>query len=468
MKRWVKQVHFIGIGGIGMSGIAEVLLNLGFAVTGSDLRESPVTERLRGMGGRVVAGHDAGNIEGADVVVVSSAVKSDNPEVAAAGRRGIPVIPRAEMLAEIMRMSRGIAVAGSHGKTTTTAMIATVLSKAGLDPTAVVGGRLELYGSNARLGQGEWMVAEADESDGSFLHLSPTLVVVTNIDKEHMDHYKSMDSLHDTFVRFMNSPPFYGLVVACIDDPAVRALAPRIKRRKVTYGLSDDADIRAVEITCPGLGCEFVVIKQGERLGEVSLGCPGVFNALNALAALAVAFELDVDFKTAAAALKDFGGVGRRFEIKGENNGIMVVDDYAHHPTEIRAVLQAAREVMKSSDRGEGARLIAAFQPHRYTRTRDLWEEFANSFFEPDLLLTTEIYAASEAPLPGVSGEALYREVAKRRRERGLETRYVPEWSELAGEVIDDLGPGDLFLTLGAGSIYRSGEALLEMMGGGR
>ena len=297
MKRWVKKVHFVGIGGIGMSGIAEVLLNLGFEVSGSDIGEGPTVARLRELGGEIFIGHAAENLDDADVVVTSSAVGPENPEVVAARYEGVPVIPRAAMLAELMRMKWGIAVAGSHGKTTTTSMVASVLSQAGLDPTAVIGGKLNIFGgSNAKLGQGEWMVAEADESDGSFLHLAPTVVVVTNIDREHMDHYRDMDDLYETFLRFMNSVPFYGLVVCCVDDPALRALIPKIERRVVTYGVSGDADIRAVRLSCQGLGCGFTAVHQGRTLGEVRLGLPGMHNAINALAALAVAFELDVPF----------------------------------------------------------------------------------------------------------------------------------------------------------------------------
>jgi UDP-N-acetylmuramate--alanine ligase len=464
MKRWVKNVHFVGIGGIGMSGIAEVLLNLGFGVSGSDLKPTPITERLAAMGGRIVIGHAAGNIAGADVVVTSSAVRPDNPEVVAARYQAIPVIPRAEMLAELMRMKWGVAVAGSHGKTTTTSMVCTVLTRAGFDPTCVIGGKLNIFGSNAKLGQGEWMVAEADESDGSFLHLSPTLVIVTNVDREHMDHYQDLDALHATFVEFMRRVPFYGLVVAGIDDPAVRSLIPQVQRRVVTYGLADDAAIRAVDVRCVGLECRFVAVKQGVRLGEVSLGIPGVHNAVNALAALAVAFELGVPFDQAAAALHGFTGAGRRFEVKGEKNGVIVIDDYGHHPTEIRATLSAARDFLTSSRRAQGARLVVAFQPHRYSRTKDLWEEFGGAFFEADVLFMADIYAASEDPIPGISGETLCREVGQRRAERGLATRFIPAIADIAAAAKKEVRPGDVFLTLGAGSIWQAGETLLALL----
>jgi UDP-N-acetylmuramate--alanine ligase len=465
MKQWVNRVHFVGIGGIGMSGIAEVLLTLGFEVSGSDLADSPTVARLHQLGGQIIIGHRAENVEGADVVVISSAVKADNPEVIAAHYHGIPVIPRAEMLAELMRMKRAVAVAGAHGKTTTTSMIATILSHAGLDPTAVIGGRLNLFdGSNARLGQSEWLVAEADESDGSFLHLTPTVVVVTNLDREHMDYYHDMERLYDTFVEFMNRVPFYGLVVCGIDDPALRALIPRINRRVVTYGLADDADIRAVEVHCRGLACRFTAVREGARLGVVELGLPGTHNALNALAALAVAFELDVSFEAAAEGLHGFGGVGRRFEVKGEVGGVLVVDDYGHHPTEIKATLAAGRNVV--SGRGPGARLIAAFQPHRYTRTQDLWEEFRRTFFDADVLLMTAIYEACESPIPGISGATLYAQVDKARAERGLPTRYVAEVGQLAAALAAEARPGDVVVTLGAGSITRVGPQLLTLLEG--
>ena len=464
MKHRVKKIHFVGIGGIGMSGIAELLLNLGYEVTGSDLRESPVIERLRGLGGKIVIGHRPENIESVDVTVISSAVKPDNPEVVAARYQGVPVIPRAEMLAELMRMKRGIAVAGSHGKTTITSMISAVLARAGLDPTAVIGGRLNIFGSNAKLGQGEWVVVEADESDGSCLHLTPTIVVVSNIDREHMDYYQTLDRLHSTFLELMNRVPFYGLVVAGADDPVVRSLIPGVKRRTLTYGSDDDCDMRAVEIRCRGLECEFTAVFEGRRLGHVTLGMPGVHNAINALAALAAAHELEIPFETAAQALNGFSGIGRRFEVKGEERGVMVIDDYGHHPTELRATLQAAREFVDTANRGGDSRLIAAFQPHRYSRTRDLWDEFLQAFSTPDLLFITEIYPAGEDPIPGFSAERLSRELAEERASRGQETRYVRDLSELAAALAREAKPGDVVLTLGAGSITRAGPDLLSLL----
>ncbi len=465
MKHKIKKIHFVGIGGIGMSGIAEVLLNLGFEVSGSDLRDSTTVERLRELGGKVVKGHFPENVGETDVVVISSAVKSDNPEVVAARYQGIPVIPRAEMLAELMRMKRGIAIAGSHGKTTITSMIASILAGAGLDPTAVIGGKLELFDSNAKLGQSDWLVAEADESDGSFLYLNPTIAVVSNIDREHMEHYQTMDNLHETFVEFMNRLPFYGLVAAGADDPTLRALIPRIKRKVVTYGVADDCDIRAVDVKCGALGCEFVAVSEGRRLGEVKLGLPGEYNAVNALAALAVAFELDVVFETASRALYGFSGLGRRFEIKGRPAGVMVVDDYGHHPTEVRATLKAAREYMQGLGRKKDSRMVVAFQPHRYSRTQDLWEEFIESFSEPDILFLTDIYSAGEEQLNGVTGQALFEDVRKKRSEIGLETFYIESLSEMASTIAQTVKQGDLVLTLGAGNVHQVGSKLTDILG---
>ncbi len=464
MKNWVKDVHFVGIGGIGMSGIAEVLLNLGFSVSGSDLRESPITERLRSLGGVVHVGHDSANLTHADVVVISSAVKPDNPEVVAARYAGIPVIPRAEMLSEIMRMKRGVAVAGTHGKTTTTSMIAAILTKSGMDPTAIIGGKLNIFGSNAKLGGGEWMVAEADESDGSFLHLAPTVAVITNVDREHMEHYGTLDNLHDAFVEFTNRVPFYGLVVACVDDKVTRSLIPRIKRRVVTYGTSGDADVRAADLRCAGGGCEFLVVRQGEGIGKIRLGVPGEHNAVNAAAALAVAYELGVAPAKAAAGLHEFSGVGRRFEIKGETAGVTVIDDYGHHPTEVRATLKAARDYLRSTREPNGARLVVVFQPHRYSRTRDLWDEFVESFNEADLLVTTRVYPAGEDPIKGITGEGLNRAIAARRSERGLKTMFVPEVSDVAVLLSEEVEAKDVVVTLGAGNVFKAGEDLLKVL----
>jgi UDP-N-acetylmuramate--alanine ligase len=455
------RIHFVGIGGIGMSGIAEVLLNLGYRVSGSDLRESDTTRRLVELGGLVRAGHVPEHLEllgsEADVVVISSAVAADNPEVAEARRRGVPVIPRAEMLAELMRMKFGIAVAGSHGKTTTTSLVATMLRHAGLDPTAVIGGKLPQLGSNARLGESEYLVAEADESDGSFLHLSPTVAVVTNIDPEHLDHYGSFDRLQDAFVQFINKVPFYGLAVLCLDHEHVQALLPRVHKRHVTYGLSPQADYRAAGIAFDGLRTRFQVLRRGEVLGEVELPMPGQHNVLNALAALAVADFLGVPFGTSREALLGFGGVGRRFTVRGEAGGVMVVDDYGHHPAEVRATLRGARDGF--GDR----RLVVAFQPHRYTRTRDLLGEFARAFNDAQVVVVADVYAAGEPLIEGATSERLVEEM-RACGHRGA--RHVPRRIDVAAALLPELRPGDIVITLGAGDIWQSGEDLLGLLRG--
>jgi UDP-N-acetylmuramate--alanine ligase len=457
-NRQVK-VHFVGIGGIGMSGIAELLLNLGYRVSGSDLRESDITRRLAGLGGQIAFGHKAENVtDDVDVVVTSSAVKKSNPEVAAARLRGIPVIPRAEMLAELMRVKEGVAIAGSHGKTTTTSLIATVLEHAGLEPTAVVGGKLNALGSNARLGTGRYMVVEADESDGSFLHLSPTIAVITNIDPEHLDHYGTMEALTQAFIDFADRVPFYGLAVLCFDHPVVQSLLPRLQKRHVTYGISPQADWRADDVRLEGFEARFNVIHRGKRLGEVGLKMVGAHNVLNSLAAFAVGHELGIDFADTAEALAGFQGVQRRFTVRGEAKGIMVVDDYGHHPAEVRATLAGARAAFPHR------RLVVAFQPHRYSRTRDLLGEFATAFNEADVLFLTEIYAAGEEPIPGVSGERLFEAV------RGCghrDANFVPARGDLAQRIAARAYSGDVVITLGAGDITHTGEELLAALGGG-
>jgi UDP-N-acetylmuramate--alanine ligase len=456
-----RHVHFVGIGGIGMSGIAELLANLGYVVSGTDTKASPLTARLEGMGVQVRIGHDARHVGGADVVVVSSAVRPDNPEVAEARRRHVPVIPRAEMLAELMRLRYGIAVAGAHGKTTTTSMIALALERAGLDPTAVIGGRLSTFGSNARLGRGEVMVAEADESDGSFLKLTPSIAVITNLDREHLDHYGDFARLCDAFVEFANKVPFYGAVVACLDDPALAALLPKMTRRVVTYGLDrEDADLVATAVRMEGFGsrCDLVRRTPGgvrERVGSLSLAVPGRHNLANALAAAAVGLELDVPFASLAAALAGFQGAERRFQVLGELGGVLVVDDYGHHPTEIAAVLAAART-------DATRRLVVVFQPHRYTRTAALLPEFGDVLSRSDLLVLTDIYAASEDPLPGVTVDALADTVRSRRPD--LPVHVVRALDELPEYVARLVRPGDMVLTLGAGSIGTVGERVLEAM----
>jgi UDP-N-acetylmuramate--alanine ligase len=454
--RGFHKVHFIAIGGIGMSGIAEVLLNRGYEVSGSDIRKSDITERLSSLGATVYYGHSAKNLGKADVVVVSTAVRKDNPEVLEAMRRNIPVIPRAEMLAELMRMKYGVAVAGTHGKTTTTSMISTIMGVGNLDPTMVIGGKLDYIGSNAKLGEGQFLVAEADESDGSFLLLSPTIAVVTNIEEEHMDYYRDLAQIKDVFVDFVNKVPFYGLVVLCLDHENVQAIIPQVKRRYVTYGVSPQADFTAVGTAFKEGKSVFTVAYRGEPWGEVTLPIPGAHNVLNALAATAVGMEVGLDFDTVARALSQFVGPHRRFQIKGEAAGITVVDDYGHHPTEIVATLAAARNFWQG-------RIVAVFQPHRYTRTRDLFDAFLTAFFAADILVMTEIYPASEDPIPGVDARVLFDEIGK----RGMRERYfVSKKEDIARELTRIVQPGDMVITLGAGDIYRAGEELLELLKG--
>jgi UDP-N-acetylmuramate--alanine ligase len=449
------RIHFVGIGGIGMSGIAEVLLNLGYHVSGSDLRESEATQRLSALGAQVFRGHAETNLSGdPSVVVISTAVKYSNPEVLEARRHNIPVIPRAEMLAELMRMKYGVAVAGSHGKTTTTSMIATVLRTAGLDPTMVIGGRVRALGSNAKLGQGEFLVAEADESDGTFLLLSPTIAVVTNIDREHMDFYQTMDRLMESFLSFVNKIPFYGLAVLCLDHPNVRALLPKVKKRFATYGLSPEANFCAQNLKMKAMEVEFCVTHHSKSLGTIRLRMPGRHSSTNALAAVAVAQELEIPFSHVAEALESFTGIHRRFEIKGESRGIMVIDDYGHHPVEIQATIQAIRDSWKRP-------LTVLFQPHRYSRTRDLFDDFLTCFEGVDRLILTEVYAAGEEVAPGVSGEALYQAIKRRGH---LEVEFSPEKEKIAAQLVPKLKSGDIVLTLGAGDIYKVGEELVEAL----
>jgi UDP-N-acetylmuramate--alanine ligase len=457
MFRRIQHVHFVGIGGIGMSGIAEVLANMGFRVSGSDLRRSDVTARLEAMGVKVFEGHAAANVGDSHVVVRSTAVRDDNPEIAEARRRSIPVIARAEMLGELMRLKpHTVAVAGSHGKTTTTSMIANVLAQAGLDPTVVVGGVVGAMGSNARLGKSDLMVTEADESDRSFLMLSPTYAVVTNIDREHMDHYADMTDVRKCFADFVNKVPFYGAAVLCLDDPHVQAVIPEIVRRRITYGLSAQADIAAREVRYDRqFGSTFQVRRMGEPIGQVSLHVPGLHNVYNSLAAVAVGLELELPFETVSSALSTFAGVDRRFQRKGEAAGVLVVDDYAHHPTEIRATLVAAK--LGST----GRRMVVLFQPHRYSRTQDLMEEFARSFNNADVLMVADIYAASEDPIPGVSAEALVEAV---HRFGHKDARYAGSVEEATEALLKEVRPDDMVITLGAGNVYRVGERLMELL----
>ena len=437
-----------------MSGIAEVLLNLGYSVSGSDIRRTEVTDNLSNLGGKIFLGHSPQNVEGADVVVFSSAVKGDNPEIVEAGEKTIPVIPRAEMLAELMRLKYGIAIAGAHGKTTTTNMIGSILTRGGLDPTVVIGGRLNIWGgSNARLGNGDFLVAEADESDGSFLALSPSMAVVTNIDYEHIDFYHSMDNLRKTFVDFINKIPFYGRAIICVDDKEVQGLIPKLTKSYLTYGLNPQSDIRASEISKGGLDTSFVVTVKNRIVGRITISIPGDHNVLNALAAVGVGLELDLDFECIREGLKDLGGLKRRFEIKDERDGILFLDDYGHHPTEILATLSAAKECWP--DR----RLVVVFQPHRYTRTRDLYDKFVTSFNQADLLIITTLYGAGEEPIPGVDSRSLYQGI----RDHGHRAvHFCPSKEDIISLLLDEMRPGDLVLTLGAGDIHVVGTELLK------
>jgi UDP-N-acetylmuramate--alanine ligase len=456
----IQRIHFVGIGGIGMSGIAEVLLNLGYKVSGSDLKTSAITQRLAGLGAILFEGHRAENIESAEVVVVSSAIAPDNPELAAAHTQHIPVIQRAEMLAELMRLKYGIAIAGMHGKTTTTSMVAAVLAAGELDPTVVVGGRVDAMGSNARLGKSQYLVAEADESDRSFLRLSPILAVITNVDREHMDCYRNMRDVKRTFLDFMDRVPFYGMVVVCNDDPPLRRLLPQIRRRTVTYGIRKGSDFQIKAATPernPGENVwisHFHVSYRGQNLGEFRLHVPGVHNILNATAAIAVGVGLDIRIDQIRSALESFRGVDRRFHLRGRAAGVNVIDDYGHHPTEIRATLAAARQCGYP-------KVHVIFQPHRYTRTRDLMEEFANAFHDADTLFILDIYAASEQPIEGISGEALARHITE---VGGRPARYLSSFPDAVDAVVAVAAEGDMILTLGAGSVSHLGPMILEKL----
>jgi UDP-N-acetylmuramate--alanine ligase len=457
----IQRIHFVGIGGIGMSGIAEVLLNLGYKISGSDQKVSAVTQRLISLGAQIFEGHHETNIASADVVVTSSAISINNPEVAEARRTRVPVIPRAEMLAELMRLKYGIAIAGMHGKTTTTSMVAAVLAAGGLDPTVVVGGRVDALGSNARLGKSQYLVAEADESDRSFLKLSPILSVITNIDREHMDCYRDMRDIHRTFLEFMERVPFYGLVVGCHDDPILQRLLPRVHRRVTTYGVSrgsdflvrlDPASPAKAPAPDPRPQTHFQVTHKEKALGPFTLNVPGVHNVLNATAAIAVGTALDIPPEQIRAALDGFRGVDRRFQLKGQVGGVSVVDDYGHHPTEIRATLAAAHQCGFN-------RIHIIFQPHRYTRTRDLLDEFATAFVGADTVIVLDIYAASEKPLEGISGEALSRRIAS---DGSQDAVYTPSFMDAVEKVSAIVRSGDLVLTLGAGNVSQIGPMILE------
>jgi UDP-N-acetylmuramate--alanine ligase len=446
------HIHFVGIGGIGMSGIAELLLNLGYQVSGSDLQASDITRRLAQLGGTISIGHHAENIGNTDVVVRSSAVGTDNPEIIAAVANSLPVIPRAEMLAELMRLKYSIAVAGAHGKTTTTSIIAAVLDQGGMDPTIVIGGKLKGIGSNAVLGQGDFIVAEADESDGSFLKFSPTIAVVTNIDREHLDFYKDIEEIQDAFVSFLDNIPFYGLAVLCLDNESVQNILPRIRKRFMTYGTNAQADFIISDVQFHGQQSQFQVSLRGQRLGDIRLNLQGIHNIYNATASIAVGFELGIPFEQIREALENLEGVQRRLEIKGKRNGITVVDDYGHHPTEIQSTLQAVRESWPSR------RIVVAFQPHRYTRTCALFDEFQRSFYQSDILVVLPIYAAGESEIEGMDGRRLC-EGIKRHGHR--QVTCADDFQEAVNYLQEILRPGDLFLTLGAGDVWKIGEALL-------
>ena len=446
----VRHVHFVGVGGIGMSGIAELLLNLGYTVSGSDIKESQVTKRIIRLGGEVFHGHRPGNIEGADVVVYSSAVPPDNPELMEADDRNIPVISRAEMLAELMRLKYGVAVAGAHGKTTTTTMIASILTAGNLDPTVIIGGRLNIWGgSNAKLGQGDILVAESDESDGSFMALSPAIAVVTNIDLEHVDHYGSMENIRTAFVNFINKIPFYGKAILCMDNEEIQNIIPRVKKSYITYGKSAQSDIRARDTKKEGLTVDFEVIRHGSSLGRVLVGMPGDHSVLNALAAIAVGLEFDMDMGHIRKGLENLGGLERRFQVKGEKNGVILVDDYGHHPAEIIATLATAKECWPEN------RLVVIFQPHRYTRTRALYERFVISFNQADLLIIAPVYSAGERPIEGIDSNWLYRGI----KGHGHKDVYLgSNQDDILAILSSTVRKGDTVVTLGAGDIYRVGD----------
>ncbi len=450
-----RIIHFVGIGGIGMSGIAEVLHNLGYEITGSDIKDSETTKRLRSLGIRIFIGHNRENVNDAHVVVISSAVSENNPEVMEAKKRSIPVIPRAEMLAELGRLKYSILVAGAHGKTTTTSLIATILGDGGLDPTVVIGGKLKSMGSNAKLGQGDYIVAEADESDGSFLKLNPTIAVITNIDREHLDYFKDLENLKVAFLSFINKIPFYGTAIICLENEHIKDIIPSIKRRFITYGFTEDADIYARDIQNHGTKMSYEAIYKGLSLGRFDIPIPGRHNVLNSLASIAVSMELQIPLELIRRSLSGFCGIQRRFELKGEHSGIKIFDDYGHHPSEIRATLNAARECFKDN------RIFVIFQPHRFTRTRDLMDEFAKSFNSANRLFLIDIYAAGEKPIDGVNSENLYHKI----KEVGLENvTYISDRERLINTVVSDLRSGDVLITLGAGDVYKIAEEIIDRL----
>ncbi len=452
MFRKVQHIHFTGIGGAGMSGIAEILLNMKFFVSGSDMASTERTAHLEAMGGKIYRGHDARFIKGAEVLVYSSAIREDNVEIVAAKEKKVPVIPRAEMLAELMRLKYGIAVAGAHGKTTTTTMIATLLSEGKLDPTAVIGGKVNTFDGHAKKGEGEFLIAEADESDGSFLKLSPSIAIVTNLDYEHLDYYKTFEILQQTFLDFMNKVPFYGMVILCGDDPILKKMFHKIEKRFLTYGTTDGLDLRAENIAYHPWKSTFDVTFQGEPFGQFELPAPGRHNVLNALAAIAVGIELDLPATVIQEGIAAFPGVERRFQLRGEKEGLIVVDDYGHHPTEIRAAIAAAKQ-------GWEKELIVVFQPHRYTRTRDCLDTLATAFAEADHLILTEIYPAGESPIPNITGERLFKKVMEQREQN---TYFLKHFSEIEDMLVQIAKPEMMLLTLGAGDIWKVGQHFLS------
>ena len=447
------HIHFVGIGGIGMSGIAELLLNLGYKVSGSDVKRSDITDRLKKLGGTIFKGHSAENIKEADVVVVSSAIAADNPEVQAAGQASIPVIPRAEMLAELMRLKYSIAIAGAHGKTSTTSIVASVLAEGRLEPTVVIGGKLKRIGSNAVLGKRDFIVAEADESDGSFLKFSPTIAVVTNIDKEHLDFYADLDAIKTVFLNFLDRIPFYGLAVLCLDNEPIQDLIPRMKKRYTTYGMSSQADFQIRDVESGQQKSRFDIYHHGKKLGTINLNLPGIHNVYNATASIAVGVELNIAFDQIKSALETVEGVQRRLEIKGESNGVTVIDDYGHHPTEIKVTLETLEE------NWQNRRKVVVFQPHRYSRTRALFDEFSRAFYQSDVLVVLPIYAASEKKIEGVTSQHLCEEIKAHGHK---EVIHADGFKDALSHLRQILKPGDVLLTLGAGDVYKVGEEVLK------
>jgi UDP-N-acetylmuramate--alanine ligase len=454
MHKRIRHIHFVGIGGAGMSGIAELLLNIGYKVSGSDLKQSKITDRLQALGATIMIGHKPLNAKDAHVVVYSSAVKPDNPELVYAREHNIPVIPRAEMLAELMRVKYAIAIAGSHGKTTTTSLVSIVLATAGLDPTSIVGGKVNIFDSNAKLGQSEYLVAEADESDGSFLKLTPTIAIVTNIDPEHLDYYVTFEKEKDAFVEFINKVPFYGLAILCLDEENVASIIPRVKVRRMTYGLSAQADVHGYNIVQKKGESEFSVNVKGKHYGNFTIHMPGLHNVYNALASIAAGVELELEPEKIKEGIDKFNGVERRFQIKANINDIMVVDDYGHHPKEIKATLSGAKGSWNK-------RLIVVFQPHRYTRTKLLFNDFLTAFYQADVLIITDIYSAGEDPIEGVSAYNLYTAM----KNMGYkDVRYISDKNKIVEELINIVAPGDMVITQGAGDVYTVGDLFIKRL----